>query len=642
MKQANCPSCGALVTFRSSASIMAVCEYCRSTLIRHDDAVENIGQMAELLEDASPIQLGSEGRFQTTHFAVVGRIQLQYEQGIWNEWYLLFDNQKAGWLSEANGDYTVTFLSPPSDTLPAFNALSPDMTVMLNGEPFTVTDVEQGTCIAGEGELPFQVGAGYPAPTADLRSGRSFATLDYSETPPLLFLGASVNFADLRLANLRDPAQIGIGHTKVRAFQCPACGGTVEIKTPDILSVTCGHCNTLIGTGNQNLDILFKFSKQVKTTPRIPLGSEGRIGGQTYRVIGYMARSALGGSSWDEYLLHHPTQGFRWLTEYQGHWNYAWPTHTVPRRASTTQGHPGMLYEAKLYRHFEEYLSKVTYVLGEFYWRVKIDDKVTVNDYIKPPYMLSGEKSGKEMTWTAGEYVAPAVIQQAFALAVPLPEPRGIAPNQPWPHAPAYRQVWWSFWLASLLMLGVQIASVMQSDNRIIFSGNFDFESGRTEPLSTPVFNVPGHTGNLHLVTHTNIDNDWAELSMDLVNTETGQTYRVNREISFYSGYDDGYWSEGNTNDDAEIANVPPGQYLLRMEGERGNAFSHNLTTQMEIRRNVPNWLNYFIIEGLLLLFPAAFWWRRATFEAERWSEGDYPEQTPGEKIIDALDGDND
>ncbi len=63
------------------------------------------------MEDASPLQLGAEGRYRNSHFALIGRIQLRYQQGVWNEWHLLFDNQESGWLSEANGNYVITF--PP-------------------------------------------------------------------------------------------------------------------------------------------------------------------------------------------------------------------------------------------------------------------------------------------------------------------------------------------------------------------------------------------------------------------------------------------------------------------------------------------------------------------------------------------------
>ena len=76
---------------------------------------------------------------------------------------------------------------------------------MLDRRPFELVDIQNARCIAGEGELPFRVGAGYEAPVADLQgSGRTFATIDYSETPPLVFVGQYAEFDDLALTGLRE------------------------------------------------------------------------------------------------------------------------------------------------------------------------------------------------------------------------------------------------------------------------------------------------------------------------------------------------------------------------------------------------------------------------------------------------------
>ena len=120
---ASCPSCGAPVVFKSAASIFAVCDYCQSTLVRHDQALEDIGKMAALVEDRSPLQLGAEGSYRGVHFALIGRIQLKYSQGYWNEWHLLFDDMRTGWLSEAGGEYVLTFAQQVQELLPKFAEL---------------------------------------------------------------------------------------------------------------------------------------------------------------------------------------------------------------------------------------------------------------------------------------------------------------------------------------------------------------------------------------------------------------------------------------------------------------------------------------------------------------------------------------
>lgn len=646
MKTANCPTCGAQVTFRTVASIMAVCEYCRSTLIRRGADVENIGKMAELIEDASLVQLGTEGKYKGMHFAVIGRIQLQYPQGLWNEWHLLFDNQRSGWLSDANGDYTVTFLSWVPEPLPALADLTAGKEVMLNGEPFTVTDIEHGKCIAGAGELLFKVGAGFDAPSADLRSARNFASIDYSEQVPLLFLGASVDFADLHFTNLRDASQVGVGKIKLNAIQCPSCASTIEIHAPGILRVTCGSCHALLDKDNENVKVLKKFTEKKKISPFIPLGTEGKLKGVPYRVIGFLRRAGNSGGesfNWDEYLLHNPAVGFRWLTEYHGHWNLAWQTNSAPTRNTWVKGHGAVLYDGAVYRRFEGCQARVSYVEGEFYWRVSTGETVTLNDYIAPPYLLSEEKSGNEITWTISEYTEPEVVKGAFAITRPMPIQHGTAPNQPWPEEAAYHTVWRSFWLASLLAFAVQAVSVFMSDNRTVYSENLNMPAGNSGTITTPVFEITGRTGNIRIINNTTLDNNWASLDLELVERDTGQVYAVHREVSYYNGCDGGEcWTEGSTVDDAEIANVPPGHYLLSVDAETAPAPARGASSYVEVLRNVPNWHNFFIVEILMFLFPAIYWWRRATFEAKRWADTDYPRQTPGEKLKDMLNDSDD
>ena len=105
--RAACPNCGAPVEFASAASPVAVCGFCRSTLARDGEALRRIGASAELFDDHSPLQLGAAGRWQGVAFTVLGRLQLAYEGGRWNEWHVLFDGGRSAWLAEDNGRYVM-------------------------------------------------------------------------------------------------------------------------------------------------------------------------------------------------------------------------------------------------------------------------------------------------------------------------------------------------------------------------------------------------------------------------------------------------------------------------------------------------------------------------------------------------------
>ena len=200
---ANCPSCGAPVKFLWSSAVQTTCEFCHSILVRTDVDLKKVGVVADLPPDASPIQIGSEGTYQNKSFVVVGRIIYEYEQGGWNEWHIVFNDGSSGWLADAQLEYDLSWLSAPPQTLPP-NAYK-GQAFQWQDKNYQVTSVTNAHYKGVQGELPFQYWDKSDLLFADLRTSTGdFATIDYSENPPLLFLGRAVEFDDLHLKNLRD------------------------------------------------------------------------------------------------------------------------------------------------------------------------------------------------------------------------------------------------------------------------------------------------------------------------------------------------------------------------------------------------------------------------------------------------------
>src|SRR5262245_59582830 len=122
---ANCPSCGAPVTFKSGSSIVVICSYCRSAVARTDRALQDFGRVAELVETGSPLQLGLRGSWRETQFELTGRAQMGHEAGgVWDEWYATFTNGWVGWLAEAQGRFYLTFKQQvDTNAVPTFENL---------------------------------------------------------------------------------------------------------------------------------------------------------------------------------------------------------------------------------------------------------------------------------------------------------------------------------------------------------------------------------------------------------------------------------------------------------------------------------------------------------------------------------------
>lgn len=204
MTGANCPNCGAPVHLMWSGAVQTTCPYCRSILVRRDVNLEKVGVVADLPPDSSPLQIASQGTYGGKTFTVVGRILYEYEQGAWNEWHIIFSDGKSGWLSDAQADYAVSFLTPPPAPLPEAASIKRGDAFSWEGTRYEITVITRAHYKGVEGDLPFEYWDRHEAVFADLRTyDARFATIDYSQTPAVLYLGAAAEFEALQLKNLR-------------------------------------------------------------------------------------------------------------------------------------------------------------------------------------------------------------------------------------------------------------------------------------------------------------------------------------------------------------------------------------------------------------------------------------------------------
>jgi hypothetical protein len=200
---ANCPNCGAKIVFQWSSSVQTVCTYCKSILVRTDVDLKKVGRVADLPPDSSPIQLNTEGIYDNKAFVVGGRILYEYEQGGWNEWHVVMNDGSSAWLSDAQAEYAISF-STPGQRLPSASDIQVGQHHNWNGQTYTITVITTARYRGVEGELPFQYWDKDYVTFADLRSQiGKFATLDYSDEEPMLYLGEFVEFDELKLKKLR-------------------------------------------------------------------------------------------------------------------------------------------------------------------------------------------------------------------------------------------------------------------------------------------------------------------------------------------------------------------------------------------------------------------------------------------------------
>ncbi len=669
-----CPTCGAAVEFRFDDSFVRVCGSCRSAVLRSDRGIETLGRMADLVPIDSPLRLFAEGRYGSGSFLLVGMAQLKHAAGgIWQEWYAKLDGGQWAWVSEAQGRYYLTF-ERPGLTVPPFQSLAPGARVMLGDRTYAVGEVGTATYASATGEIPYKLDPRATFWFADLSDGQGgFATIDYGDgtEPPSVYVGHQVELASLGLSGGEAPYPAAAAPRQGAKLACPSCGGSLELGAPDqTLRVACPYCNHLVSVQTGNLSVIAKLAQQAR--PQIALGTKGTFADGELTVIGYMQRSALVDGTWypfDEYLLHAPGTGFRWLVCSDAHWSYVQPV--APGAIELMP----VRYDGVAFELFMRADLRVDQVLGEFYWLVQEGERVIAEDYIAPPAMLSCETSNTEQSWSLSTYLTQREVRLALGQPeLALPPPTGIGANQPYPLHGIGKVA--AIVLSALCVVGFVRCSGAKGDTRHVAAvlmppGAFTPATPPGTPGAPSVPAVPdavtgGAPGapaevpaevpaniaftekfklvggeNIQVALDASLANAWAYVAIDLVNEQTGGVVSFDANLERYSGVTDGeYWSEGSGTTSQVLGPVEGGEYVMRVESVHGSTESVplSITVRQDVFRT-----RYWLFAALFLGIPFGIIAIHGfNFKKKRWENSQLTRSSEGASSHDWGEDDDD
>ncbi len=211
-KVENCPNCGAEVIFRSPALPARICDYCQATVKRVGDHLEQIGEVAALPFDVSPIRIGTTGEYEGRPFEVIGRVRLGYDMGSWNDWLCLFSDYTHGWLSESDGQFVMVIAQPLEfvrseliQSLAAGGDAEIGIRTQIDNNMYVVAEARWAKCISAEGELPFAPETGWEVFNVELKNADGLsANFEREEgEDPAFYMGRYVTLDELKPKYLR-------------------------------------------------------------------------------------------------------------------------------------------------------------------------------------------------------------------------------------------------------------------------------------------------------------------------------------------------------------------------------------------------------------------------------------------------------
>lgn len=588
-------------------------------VVRKDFNLETFGQMAELPQDLSPLQIGTRGYFDGKAFTLIGRLRMHYGEGSWTEWCADFGGGKIGWVAEAMGYFMVSF----EQNTPELARMNPEVQqgarVNVAGELWLVSDIKETTCIAADGELPHVAPPGWRRTSIDLTGNRGqFGSIEITTEGNAFFSGSYAQFDELNFTELRKvpgwDQDAEITRRQSEAMNCPQCGAPVKVRAEGAtMSAICGSCASIIDTSTPTLRAISHVAKEtLKLKPLLPIGTRGLLRGEMWEVIGFMRRKDRW-CSWDEFLLFNPWLGFRFLVTFKGHWSLV---RILPGHSTNAT------WNSEAFKLFAREEAQTIGVLGEFYWRVRNGEKAQLSDYISPPRILSCENNRqlRDITWSGGEYIDSAEVQAAFIRdATKLPRPSGIYLNQPNPHMQRWREVRLSFFMLLGAYLLLQFLFLGYDSQKKVSEARLSYDAKATDKtLLSPKFKVDGSSAPLQVIANGMLQTDtYLGLKGTLVNAATQATVPLTLPLTNYAT------APGGSHQEVTLPAIPAGEYYLRLDPDASSTLAM-APVSLSITRGGLFWSNFWLGLTLICLWPVWLLIRSAGFEKMRWMESEF------------------
>jgi hypothetical protein len=366
-----------------------------------------------------------------------------------------------------------------------------------------------------------------------------------------------------------------------------------------------------------------KKYKEVEYKPIVAIGSIVEHKGIKYRFTGFaVKKDAKYNFYWAEYTLFNPIVGYRFFSEYEGHWMFLAPTEKNFELQDQYQIE--IKDDGLPFRLYSKYIAKPIVLAGEFHYDVSEESSMEVHEFINAPEIIIREVAKQSVQWLRGYYVEPGDIMAIFD-ADEVPLRNGIGVIQPQTFAMDFDTVLKISGLSLILFICIQcVFNINATNQRVLTFDAVVEDSTNAKAFVSPSFELKNGPKNLSYRLNSDVYNQWFETDVTLVNEKTGEDIDFEYGVEYYHGYTDGEtWSEGNTKGDKLIEAVPSGKYHLLVTPIKDPTASI-IRYNISLFSDVPTWWNLIKSMLLLAVIPLIQYFRGRNFEEKRWMDSDY------------------
>lgn len=402
-----------------------------------------------------------------------------------------------------------------------------------------------------------------------------------------------------------------VENSNTDALACPSCGQYIPITdTADSAYFGCTQCHSFFSAIQDNQPVVIKqFSESSSVSPVIPIGQQCYFDKCNFTVTGFVVKyDERGAVQWVEYMLFNPELDYYYVLAHQGrNWYMIWRSNrqdfTVMNTAVNFDAWVAMQTNPyRKYDHYTSYLFDIHYAAGEFDYNILDEERVLqVEEYVDDiGELLVSEMMNGETTWYRGRQLTLLELKNAFGENYP-PEFEDIDAIEK-----KFAYIFCGMVLVVQLLLSV-VKQPVELMNAAYATKSDSTSWGKLNAINFGEIAING-PASLEFDLAADVDNEWLELAVSMVNKETGESYEFTKVVEYYHGYEAGEsWSEGSKSADAVLSKIPTGNYLINVfpYGENAKEF----TVQMQITQNTVLYSNILLAMAIIACYPFLKYW---------------------------------
>jgi hypothetical protein len=201
MNQLQCENCGGALEVANQFVRSVTCRFCGSAyIVSGDSTLSANGQGTSLANYPSRVSVGSRGKMKGRGFQVLGRIRYTYDEGFWDEWQIMWDDDAPpSWLEEDEGYWTLFDKMRLRETITSYDSIRVGASVTINGMQVFITERRTSRVMGSEGQfsavMPIQGQFGYATGNA----GEQIVSVNFWEDEIEVSRGQEVALTELVL-----------------------------------------------------------------------------------------------------------------------------------------------------------------------------------------------------------------------------------------------------------------------------------------------------------------------------------------------------------------------------------------------------------------------------------------------------------